>query len=302
MARGPRLAQPRGRREYRFIGGDGRTVWVRDTAVPIELGQGEGTVWLGIVFDITDLIENAERLQASEMRYRVLAEQVPALTYFRNVEGVSTLVSPEQAVTLTGHSVEQWEADPHGTWKAALHPDDRDEVVAGYHAAIATRRPHDESYRMITVDGRVIWARDIETEVRGDDGRLLGWHGVTIDVTEIEQSGEALRAAEARYRNLVEQVPLVTYLDSADGIGIYVSPQVEEILEVAVESGWAATPRGSSASTPTTATRSTASTATMLDGGDNFDLEYRVDPPRRQRALDARPGPADERSRRPSPG
>ena len=81
--------------EYRFIGGDGRTLWVRDTAVPIELGQGQGTVWLGIVFDITDLIENAERLQASETRYRLLAEQVPALTYFRTVDGaVSTLVSP----------------------------------------------------------------------------------------------------------------------------------------------------------------------------------------------------------------
>ena len=150
------------------------TLWVRDTAVPIELGQGQGTVWLGIVFDITDLIENAERLQASETRYRLLAEQVPALTYFRMVDGaVSTLVNPEQGVTEpTGHSAEQWDADPHGTWQAALHPDDRDEVVAGYHAAIAERRPHDVSYRMMTVDGRVIWARDIETEVRGDDGRL----------------------------------------------------------------------------------------------------------------------------------
>ena len=263
--------------EYRFIGGDGRTLWVRDTAVPIELGQGEGTVWLGIVFDITDLIENAERLQASETRYRVLAEQVPALTYFRNVEGaVSTLVSAEQGVTLTGHSIEQWEADPHGTWKAALHPDDRDEVVAGFHAAVDERRPHDESYRMVTVDGRVIWARDIETEVRDDDGRLLGWHGVTIDVTEIEQSGEALRAAEARYRNLVEQVPLVTYLDGADGIGIYVSPQVEELLEVPVEEWVGSYAAWLDRVHPDDRDSVDREYRAMLDGGDNFDLEYRV--------------------------
>ena len=263
--------------EYRFIGGDGRTLWVRDTAVPIELGQGQGTVWLGIVFDITDLIENAERLQASETRYRLLAEQVPALTYFRTVDGaVSTLVSPEQGVTLTGHSAEQWDADPHGTWQAALHPDDRDEVVAGYHAAIAEGRPHDVSYRMMTVDGRVIWARDIETEVRGDDGRLLGWHGVTVDVTEIEQSGEALRAAEARYRNLVEQVPLVTYLDSADGIGIYVSPQVEEILEVAVEEWVGSYAAWLDRVHPDDRDDVDRRYRAMLTGGDNFDLEYRV--------------------------
>ena len=262
--------------QYRFIGGDGRTVWVRDTAVPIELGQGEGTVWLGIVFDITDLVENAQRLQASEMRYRVLAEQVPALTYFRNVEGISTLVSPEQAVTLTGHSVEQWEADAHETWKAALHPDDRDEVVAGYHEAIAARRPHNESYRMITVDGRVIWARDIETELLDDDGRLLGWHGVTIDVTELEASGEALRVAEARYRNLVEQVPLVTYLDSADGVGIYVSPQVEEILEVSVDTWVGSYAAWLERVHPDDRDRADREYRDMLDGGDNFDLEYRV--------------------------
>ena len=42
---------------------------------------------------------------------------------------------------------------------------------------------------------------------------------------------EGLRAAEAKYRTLVEQLPLVTYaLDRKSGAVIYVSPQIEGLL------------------------------------------------------------------------
>jgi PAS domain S-box-containing protein len=263
--------------EYRMRRSDGEVIWVRDTALPVLGPNGELVRWQGLIVDITDLVENAERLQASETRYRLLAQQVPALTYFRTVDGVvSTLVGPEHGVTLTGHSPEQWEADPHGTWRAALHPDDREMVIDGYHEAVAQQRPHNVSYRMVTLDGHVLWARDIETEVRGDDGRVLGWHGVTVDVTEIEESGEALRAAEARYRNLVEQVPLVTYLDSSEGIGIYVSPQVEEILEVAVEDWVGSYAAWLDRVHPDDRDDVDRRYRSMLAGGDSFDLEYRV--------------------------
>jgi diguanylate cyclase (GGDEF)-like protein/PAS domain S-box-containing protein len=52
------------------------------------------------------------------------------------------------------------------------------------------------------------------------------------DITERKRAEEKLRAAEARYRTLVEQLPLITYIDSPDGTGppVYVSPQAEAIL------------------------------------------------------------------------
>jgi diguanylate cyclase (GGDEF)-like protein/PAS domain S-box-containing protein len=52
------------------------------------------------------------------------------------------------------------------------------------------------------------------------------------DITERKRAEEQLCAAEARYRTLVEQLPLITYIDSPDGMGppVYVSPQAEAIL------------------------------------------------------------------------
>ena len=71
-------------------------------------------------------------------------------------------------------------------------------------------------------------------------------------------------------------MPLVTYLDSADGIGIYVSPQVEEILEVAVEEWVGSYAAWLDRVHPDDRDDVDRRYRAMLTGGDNFDLEYRV--------------------------
>src|SRR5581483_8862480 len=54
----------------------------------------------------------------------------------------------------------------------------------------------------------------------------LHWQGFLVDVT-------ARKHAEARFKTLAEQLPLITYIDtpySADEAAAYVSPQIEDIL------------------------------------------------------------------------
>jgi diguanylate cyclase (GGDEF)-like protein/PAS domain S-box-containing protein len=56
-------------------------------------------------------------------------------------------------------------------------------------------------------------------------------------VEGMRRRGEALRSAERRYRTLVEELPLVTYVDAVDehAPSLYVSPQIEELLDWSVE-------------------------------------------------------------------
>jgi diguanylate cyclase (GGDEF)-like protein/PAS domain S-box-containing protein len=53
------------------------------------------------------------------------------------------------------------------------------------------------------------------------------------DISERAQAEEQLRAAEFRYRTLVEQLPLISYVDpegDASAKALYVSPQIEAVL------------------------------------------------------------------------
>src|SRR5439155_17948526 len=52
---------------------------------------------------------------------------------------------------------------------------------------------------------------------------------VLRDVTDLHKTEERLRAAEQRYRTLVETLPAATYVDDVDGTPLYASPQIATI-------------------------------------------------------------------------
>jgi PAS domain S-box-containing protein len=67
--------------------------------------------------------------------------------------------------------------------------------------------------------------------------------GIDRDITERKRAEEGLRAAEAKYRTLVEQIPAIIYIGDIDDHSstAYVSPQVEAILGFTPEE-WLADP------------------------------------------------------------
>src|SRR3712207_8533489 len=83
---------------------------------------------------------------------------------------------------------------------------------------------------------RDICVTGVQNVCSSDLGLIL-LDGSLFDATERKAAEEKLRAAEARYRSLVETLPLVTYARSlrfGDG-NLYVSPQVEDILGTPVD-------------------------------------------------------------------
>ncbi|MDQ3941732.1 MAG: EAL domain-containing protein, partial [Actinomycetota bacterium] len=182
--------------------------------------------------DITRRKEAEDRLRDAEKRYRMLVEQIPAITYIQEIRRNSetVYVSP-QVMDIMGYTPEECTSTPD-FWIRILHPDDREAVLAEDLRTNETGEPFVMEYRRFAKDGRLVWIRDEATLVRNEEGEPLYWLGVQIDITERKRAETRLGAAEQRFRTLVDQIPAVTYIDPVDDpeTSLYTSPQIEKML------------------------------------------------------------------------
>ena len=185
-------------------------------------------------------VAHADR-QLLDHRLQAFIDQGPLTVYVYRPEGPgpNAYMSP-QLEAILGYTAEEWTADPD-LFSKVLHPDDRDWVLAEQRRTQEAGEPFRAEYRMTTRDGRVRWFLDEAHEVAGREGEPAYHYGYLVEITERKELEEAVRAAEERYRALVEQLPLAIYIDRLDELSsnIYTSPQIERMIGYTAEQ-WAA--------------------------------------------------------------
>jgi diguanylate cyclase (GGDEF)-like protein/PAS domain S-box-containing protein len=155
-------------------------------------------------------------LEASEERYRFLAENAADLITRHSLDGVCLYASPA-SLRLLGYS--QPEMVGHH-FQEFVHPDDLPKVLQEFQVAAARPQPSYPEvtpvtlvYRMKNKAGNWIW---LETTGRSvclaDTGNTLEFIFVTRDINDRVQVEESLRESEQKFRGIVEQ--------SYDGIAL----------------------------------------------------------------------------------
>jgi two-component system cell cycle sensor histidine kinase/response regulator CckA len=148
---------------------------------------------------------------------RLLLEQLPARVWTTDVDLRVTAAFGELAqsslFTQVGESVRERAADgdPAG-------------AIAAHERALAGESVECEA----ELEGR-LFVFHLEP-LRDDDAATMGVIGVGVDLTEQRRMEAELRLAERRYRTLVEQLPLATYVTQAWGRVDFVSPHIETML------------------------------------------------------------------------
>jgi adenylate cyclase len=235
------------RDEYRILAKDGHVVWVHDHATLLSRdAEGRPHLFQGFMLDITDRKEAEAKAQAAEERFRVLAEEGPVMAYDvildHSGDGAPQLdvqyLSPRLQRVL-GLDEEEWR-DHSQAWIEAVHPDDIEQLNGSFRRSWAGGEPWSDDYRMIAKDGRVVWIHTEGRAVERDDlGRPTRFQGILIETTEQKESESRIRAAEERYRTIVETVPGVAWSETVDTLTgearmSFLGPQTERYF------GWTA--------------------------------------------------------------
>ena len=137
--------------------------------------------------------------------YRQLVEGAPAILYIDRPDELSTnLYTSPQIVELLGYSVREWMDDAE-LWVRSIHPDDRERVVREHRATNARGERFLTEYRILSKAGREVWIRDEAVPVRSEDGAVVYWRGVMVDITPQKHAEEQLRSSLEEVRRMVAQ-------------------------------------------------------------------------------------------------
>ena len=160
---------------------DGRWIWILDRGRVVERDPGGGAVRMaGTHTDITARKQAEAALQASETRFRALADGAPVGIFETDAEGRNVYLN-RMGEAIVGISRE--EARGRG-WHDSIHPEDRERVLREWNRTLETGEIFTSEYRFQRKGGASILARGYATAVRAPDGPITGYIGVVMDVTE----------------------------------------------------------------------------------------------------------------------
>ena len=119
-------------------------------------------------------------LRESEKRFRVMADNTPALVWMCDAQGKITYLN-ERRIAFTGPDPTAGYGD---TWAAYVHPDDLKNVLDTVSEALETHQPFSREYRLRRSDRIYRWMFDVASPRLNGDGSFGGFIGSAIDTTD----------------------------------------------------------------------------------------------------------------------
>jgi len=198
----------------------------------------------------------------SEQRYRDVIRAAGEYVWEIDIDGVYTYLT-EQAEAVKGRPRDELVGH---TPLAFMPPEDVPPTLQILSEARASGEPFTLEHRNVTPEGTVRWERVSGVPMRDEDGRLVGFRGTGLDITEEKQTKDALEKSRALLRQAesmshvggweydveaealswteevyrIHELPLDATPSAEMGIDFYArdaQPTIREAMERAIEDG-----------------------------------------------------------------
>ena len=178
------------------------------------LAREQATINQQLRNQLTEREQAEAQLRESEQRYINLNAAAPVGIFRVDTEGNSIYIN-QRCCEMLGLSPESTTGK---SWQQALHPDDREYVIA---EQIRTRReniPFQLEYRILRPDGSVVWVLGNAVAEKDNSGQIIGYVGTITDISDRKRSEEALQKSESHSRALISAMPDIIFRMNQEGV------------------------------------------------------------------------------------
>jgi len=217
--------------ESRHLRADGVYRWHNVRGFPLRDHEGAILRWFHLLIDIDDRKRAEETLRQSEARLadaerdlRLTIDTIPAFVVAYQPDGSRSFVNRtwQDYVGLAPGEV----TGPDATTFPHFHPDDAERTDNAWRASLASGEPLSIEVRVRRADGQYRWHTMRRVPLRDDEGNIVRWHAVGVDIDDQKQAEGALLASERDARLVVDSIPGLVAVFAPNGEVEAVNQQV----------------------------------------------------------------------------
>ena len=187
----------------KFVRKDGSYGVGELSAFPVRNEKGEIMGFRGVSHDVTKRVEMEQALRRSEDKYRTVLEGIEESYYEVDLHGNYTFFNNALCRQL-GYSREELTGM---NYRVYTPPENVKKVFQAFNQVYHTGEPLKLfNMEQVKKDGTRIVADPSVLPLRNEKGEIIGFRGVSRDVTERIHMEEALRQSEERYRTILAEI------------------------------------------------------------------------------------------------
>jgi PAS domain S-box-containing protein len=144
--------------------------------------------------------EMIETTTEAQSRARLIVDTIPTMAWTLQRDGVVDFVN-KRWIEYTGHPLRNLE-DP----LRVMHPDDIPRVMDKWKTTVISGTAQEDELRLLRHDGEYRWFLVRTAPLIDEQGNIVNWYGVAIDIDDSKRLSNALLESEKRYTSLFENM------------------------------------------------------------------------------------------------
>ncbi|EJC72343.1 PAS domain S-box [Rhizobium leguminosarum bv. trifolii WSM2012] len=207
--------------------------WAECRVEPRRDDDGAVVQWYGVSLDIDDEVRALEALRDRERELSQLVDMVPVQIRRLTPDGEPVFFN-KRLIDFFGLDVGDMDRPGMSRLSSVIHtlvhPDDSTRLLETVHHSLSSGDPFSIKYRMRRVDGAYRWVDGRAEPLRDQNGAIIQWYVISVDIDDEMRAQEALRDRERELSQLVNMVPSLLWRLNPDGAPTFFNQRLTDFL------------------------------------------------------------------------